>query len=63
MSTAEPTLDEVRATFPGWDVWKGISGLWYAQRRQSNPPVNVRGEDLTDLCDQIRGETGRGQWM
>jgi hypothetical protein len=61
MSAAEPTLDEVHTTFPDWDVWKGISGLWYAQRRLGSTPVIVRGEDLTDLCDQIRGEIGRGQ--
>jgi hypothetical protein len=61
MSAVEPTLDEVHTTFPDWDVWKGISGLWYAQRRLGNTPVIVRGEDLTDLCDQIRGEIGRGQ--
>ncbi len=63
MSAAEPTLDEVRGTFHGWHVWKGICGLWYAQQRLSNPPVIVRGEDLTDLRDQIRGQHGRSQSM
>jgi hypothetical protein len=63
MSAAEPTDGEMRATFPGWEVWKGICGLWYARRLLSNPPVVVRGEDLTDLRDQIRDEEGRRQWM
>lgn len=61
MGAAEPTGGEMRATFPGWEVWKGICGLWYA-RPLSTPPVVVRGEDLTDLRDQIRGEEGRRQW-
>lgn len=63
MSAAEPTLDEIHATFPSWQVWKGICGLWYARLLQSSPPVVVRGEDLTDPRDRIRGESGRSQWM
>jgi hypothetical protein len=30
--TGEPTLDDVRALFPQWEIWTGISGLVYARR-------------------------------
>jgi hypothetical protein len=37
-------------------VWRGISGLLYARKRGSSPPMVVRGEDAVDLRDQIRRE-------
>jgi hypothetical protein len=39
--------------FPGWHVWRGISGLAYAHLRRSSPPV-VRAESVADLRDQMR---------
>ena len=61
-STAGHDLDlsreELERQFPRWHMWKGISGLWYASRRGSSPPVVVRGEDLADLRDEIRRWTG-----
>jgi hypothetical protein len=57
--TGEPTLDDVRAQFPAWEVWKGISGLVYARRVLSSPPMVVRAEDPRDLIDAIRAEIGR----
>ena len=57
-STAGHDLDlsgeELERQFPRWHMWKGISGLWYASRRGSSPPVVVRGEDLAGLRDEIR---------
>ena len=50
--------EELERQFPRWHMWKGISGLWYASRRGSSPPVVVRGEDLVDLRDEIRRWTG-----
>ena len=46
--------EEFERQFPRWHTWEGIAGLWYASRRNCSPPVIVRGEDLTDLRDQIR---------
>jgi hypothetical protein len=40
--------------FPQWHVWRGVSGLVYARRPRTSPPIVVRGEDATDLRDQIR---------
>ena len=58
-SAAEPTLDDVRAMFPRWEVWTGIAGLVYARKLLSSPPIVVRAEDPRDLIDQIRAEIGR----
>lgn len=44
------------AEWPAWFVWRGISGLLYARKRGSSPPLVVRGEDPLDLRDQIRRE-------
>jgi hypothetical protein len=55
----EPDLADVAALFPHWEVWHGVSGLFYARLPLSSPPVVVRGEDPRDLADQIRGWTGR----
>jgi hypothetical protein len=55
----EPDLDDVRALFPCWEVWTGVSGLVYARLRGSSPPLTARGEDPRDLIDQIRGVIGR----
>ena len=38
--------------FPGWEAWKGVSGLWYA-RPAGTQDQPVVGEDPTDLGDQI----------
>ena len=44
------------AELPAWYVWRGISGLMYARKVGSSPPLVVRGEDAVDLRDQIRRE-------
>jgi hypothetical protein len=35
-------LTALRGQFPGWDAWRGISGLLYVRRRMSSPPVVFR---------------------
>jgi hypothetical protein len=55
----EPTLDDVAALFPSWEVWPGVNGLVYARLPGSSPPLTARGEDARDLIDQIRGVIGR----
>jgi hypothetical protein len=47
------------AEFPQWHVWRGVSGLVYARRPRTSPPIVVRGEDAVDLRDQIRRVEGR----
>ena len=45
--------EDLTAEFPSWEVWRGVNQLWYARLLKSSPPVVVRGEDLTDLRDQV----------
>jgi hypothetical protein len=47
------------AEFPQWHVWRGVSGLVYARRPRTSPPLVVRGEDAEDLRDQIRRVGGQ----
>jgi len=49
----DPTLEQVCRTFPGWQCWTGVSGLFYA-RLHADQDVMVQGESTVDLCDEIR---------
>ncbi len=51
----EPTLADVQREFPGWEAWRGVSGLYYARRpgRPRRHGADVQGEDPRDLRDQI----------
>ena len=42
------------AEFPCWHVWRGVSGLVYARRPRTSPPLVVRAENPADLLAQIR---------
>jgi hypothetical protein len=58
--TARP-LTALRGQFPGWEAWRGISGLLYARRRMSSPPVVFRGYTAKSLAEQIREHEARQQ--
>jgi hypothetical protein len=45
---------EVRGQFPGWECWRGLSGLLYVRRRMSSPPVVFRAVTVEELAAQIR---------
>jgi hypothetical protein len=47
------------AEFPHWHVWRGVSGLLYARRPLTSPPIVVRATDVEDLRDQIKNAEGR----
>jgi hypothetical protein len=53
MTGDDPTLADVGARFPRWEVWRGIDGLFHARIKGATPPVLVRGESPDDLGDQI----------
>jgi len=36
-------LTVLRGQFPGWEAWRGVSGLLYVRRRMSSPPVVFPG--------------------
>ena len=46
----ESELAALARQFPGWETWKGVSGLGYARRAGTQGPPAV-GEDATDLAD------------
>jgi hypothetical protein len=50
----ESELAALARQFPRWEAWKGVSGLCYARLLRSSPPIVVRGEDATDVADQIK---------
>jgi hypothetical protein len=52
---------EVRGQFPGWDCWRGVSGLLYVRRRMTSPPVVFRRYTAEALADQIRAHEARRQ--
>jgi hypothetical protein len=55
----EVTQAQIAAEFPLWETWDGIDGLRHARIVGATPPVIVRGDDWTDLLDQIRATVMR----
>jgi hypothetical protein len=51
-AAADP-LTELRGRFPGWQAWRGVSGLLYARRLRTSPPVIVRAATAADLAARI----------
>ena len=47
--TMDPAVAEIEADYPGWHVWRGPGGLWYARRPMSSPPVVRRARILSVL--------------
>lgn len=45
---------DLEAEFPRWHFFVGVNRLPYAQRVRRSPPVTLRGEDWTDLRDEVR---------
>ena len=39
--------------YPHWEIWQGVSGLWYARRRGSSPPVVLKALTSLALADRV----------
>ena len=50
----DPALADIERDFSRWHAWRGVSGLLYASRRMTSPPVVLRDENTTELRAQIR---------
>ena len=37
--------------FPGWHVWHGVSGSWYARLPRTSPPVVLKPGGAADLAE------------
>ena len=48
-----------REQYPFWRVWRGVSGVYYAWRLKTSPPVVVRGDSVVALRGQIDSVTSR----
>jgi hypothetical protein len=61
----EPALGDVQREFPGWECWRGTSGLYYARRctRPRNHSADVQGQNPLALRDQIRRAVASGGWL
>lgn len=46
-------VDGSEAELHAWHYWRGVSGLFYARRKLSSPPIVLRGETLEELRDQV----------
>jgi hypothetical protein len=61
----EPSLGDVQREFPGWECWRGVSGLYYARMpgRPRRHKADAVGEDPRDLRDMIiRARSRAGEW-
>ena len=47
-------LTALRGQFPGWEAWRGVSGLLYVRRRMTSPPVVLRDVTGEGLARKIR---------
>src|ERR1039457_2408788 len=59
LGPAGPTPAEILAKFPQWHRWTGVSGLLYAARQHSSPPIVVRAPDVFVLLGRMRAEEDR----
>jgi hypothetical protein len=46
-------LEAIRAEFPAWHPWVGVTGMCYAGRVIAGTKVTVQGHNLTVLRERI----------
>ena len=59
LGPAGPTPADILAEFPQWHLWTGVTGLLYAARQHSSPPIVVRAPNVFVLLVRMRGEEDR----
>jgi hypothetical protein len=52
--SGEPTMEELRAEFPGWHFWVGIERVHYGRKLKSSPPAVVRGGSWAEVAGLLR---------
>jgi len=50
----QPAIGALTRLFPRWQFFRGVNHLVYARRLNTSPEWLVRGEDWTDLRDELR---------
>ena len=46
-------LSGIRRDYPAWHPWQGVTGLLYARRPKSSPPIVRRDTSLDGLRRQL----------
>jgi hypothetical protein len=46
--------DDLELELHSWHWWEGVSGLYYARRMKSSPPVVLRAENMDELQELVR---------
>ena len=57
----QQAIVKLEAEFPGWQCFRGTNLLTYG-RTHDSPNELVRGEDWTDLRDEIRRAIAHREW-
>jgi hypothetical protein len=45
--------------YPGWECWRGITGILYARLRKTSPPVVVRAATVEELAGKVAEEQAK----
>jgi hypothetical protein len=53
LTPAQQELTALARDFPAWHFWDGVAGLRYARVPGAEPPVVVRGHNLTVLRERV----------
>ena len=48
-----PDVEPLLCPYPGWNEWRGVSGLYYARRPNSSPAVVFRSVYRSDVHQKI----------
>lgn len=57
----QQAIAKLETEFPGWQCFRGVNRLTYG-RTHDSPNTLVRGEDWTDLRDEITRAIARREW-
>lgn len=52
--TREDLAAELRRRGWRWHLWEGVSGIRYGRRKDTTPPVVVRGAEWGTVLEQIK---------
>jgi hypothetical protein len=62
VTAPEDALAAIAADYPNWDIWAGVSGLLYARRLKTSPPVTVYAHTPAELRLLVDAEEAKRQW-
>jgi hypothetical protein len=57
MAERDQQIRTLAEQFPGWEAWQSLDSQWHARIAGATPPVMVHASSLSELCEQICGQT------